>query len=109
MGLLVNLLTFAPSSLLGGALFSKSTDYMDILAKTNINPIEENSTKNHQSITETHYLPTNLNFEQTTRNYTNGVLTFRVPKANPIQLEIEGTKDTGSKETDSKGTGPKDA
>ena len=38
MGLLVNLLTFAPSSLLGGALFSKSTDYMDILTFAGNNP-----------------------------------------------------------------------
>lgn len=56
-------------------------------ADTVINPAQTNRTRTHESITDTYYLPTNINFKNVSRNYAEGVLTIRVGKANPLQFQ----------------------
>lgn len=55
---------------------------------TPISPTQENSTRTHESVTETYYMPTNLNFKKVVREYSDGKLTIKVAKANPLQFDV---------------------
>lgn len=58
-------------------------------ADTKISPTQSNSTRAHESITESYVLPTNINFKNLTRTYADGVLTLNIAKANPVQFNPE--------------------
>lgn len=55
-------------------------------ANTPISSAQENSTRTHESVTETYYMPTNLNFKQVAREYKDDALYIKVAKANPLQF-----------------------
>lgn len=52
-----------------------------------ISPTQSNSTRSHEAVTETYYLPTNINFKQVSRSYEDGTLSIRVAKANPLEFQ----------------------
>jgi HSP20 family molecular chaperone IbpA len=53
---------------------------------TPISPTQVNTTRSHQSVTETYILPTNINFKNVSRSYAEGTLTIRIAKANPLKF-----------------------
>lgn len=55
-------------------------------ASTPVSPSQENSTQAHESVTETYYMPTNLNFKKVLREYREGALFIKIAKANPLQF-----------------------
>ncbi len=55
-------------------------------AQTPISSSQENSTSAHESVTETYYLPTNLNFKKVVREFRDGALFLKIAKANPLQF-----------------------
>lgn len=56
-------------------------------AETPISKTQSNSTRSHESITETYYLPTNINFKKVSRSYAEGLLTIHIAKANPVLFD----------------------
>lgn len=56
-------------------------------ADTVVSPTETNRTKSHEAVTETYFLPTNINFKKVSQAYEDGTLKIRVAKANPLQFQ----------------------
>ena len=53
---------------------------------TPISSSQVNTTRSHQSVTETYILPTNINFKNVSRSYAEGTLSIRIAKANPLKF-----------------------
>ena len=62
-------------------------------ADTPISPTQSNTTRSHESVTESYILPTNINFKNVVKNYADGVLSIKIAKANPVKFTtIEDSK-----------------